>query len=290
MLNSALGNSIQSRVECRKNWILDMKLDFGLVCLFGILTGVFYSVGVVNAQEHKHTNNDKNSSYFIGDQDFEAKRKYELVLRSDEGRAEMASKRQQKLPQGHRVALRSKSLAEKQNVYLELLEELPANTVFRVVEAEDTESGDIRVSIETAGQLTDLSKITSSKILDLDVAQNPDIIRVIQGPDLAIKSLDFPPKWTKESSYEMLLSHFDSGAKLQKVSVVFDLSNDLGTPFGQLSFSETMQTLRFQNLGVIYGYGSDEDRKIAWWTQDLSKAQIDQIKLASSVIGFVAHD
>lgn len=246
------------------------------------------STAAVYAQSHRHSD-DTPATYFVGDQHFKAESRYTLVLKSEEGRNRMHSLKQQKLKAGHKIALKSKPPSVEHEIYLELLDIFPSDTLFRVVEAEDTESGDYTVYIESSSPIS-ANDVLGDTVLDFSETEDGNVITTILAPDLSIKSLQIPREWTKEDGYQKILEKFDAGGELVNVSVVFDLSGTKGKRINELPFAETIRLMQYRNLGRVYGYGSDNERKIGWWTQQLNLTQVEEVKEADYVINLIAHD
>lgn len=242
-----------------------------------ILIAYLFSNSVFSAELETefsaHAHEKHVQEFYKGAEPFDHAGAYVIVIESDEEDKVAAKKAVQDLfNQFKNKTYRSKTKAQKNEIYFKLEKLLPAGTVFRIISAKDVETGDTEIEIETKKPLDKASVLSQSSIISLEDSPVYGYISPVKRPP-DTSTISLPDGWTKESGFSYAQGILDSGIEATKVSVVFANPGNETKYWEDKSFAAVIKGLMQEVRGHIYGLGYSDD-ELAWWTQDLTSDQL----------------
>ena len=248
------------------------------------------SAGTVAGVEHVHDDLvDSGQPSLVNTMEpFQASMTYDIVLGSTEAERTLAKSRRKAMSKSlGSDAVISKSNSEKSELFAKISLMLPANTVFRIVSANDNEEGDVLVRIDTkdilpVAKMTAFAGANSIKEYGY-VPTTPQTI--YRQPGESTKSL--PAGWTKEEGFQSIsgsLTGQGSDSTL-KVSIVFDNSEKVQF-WINAPYAKTIENLMSTRRGEVYGL-SDLEADEVWWTQEITLSQAQKLFSNPLVINLI---
>ena len=257
-----------------------------------IINWIFLSIALVTAPYvWAHSENELTErTIYKGIEPFDAKEFYTITLKSDQGREDMKRRKAYAQENGLSVASKAKSNDVKNEAYLQIAKMLSAGSVFRIERAYDAENGDLEVVVASK-ELLDVdsiknnSQVSAIKLRD----ENVHSIKTVTTPDTSIKDINIPENWNKEIGFTEVFRFFGEGAELVKASIVFNKTEVGPGGYYTQPYREIIMNLIGDLRGQGFGYGEDEERKIAWWTQEIDLEQAQELYEKELVVNIISH-
>ena len=254
---------------------------FNTSVIFMSLSLLIGSITITEAQDYQAIEQDNIVHYHGLNESFNTIEMYKIYLENNfENRIDSSLTSKQ--------ARDNDLVPLKNEIHLKLAESLPADLRFKVVTVYETEDGYL-AALVNSNQYIDYETVKKNNaVVDIIISHEAahTFPAVVEGEDYSIKDLDTSSSINKEDGYRQIIEHFQEGHQLAKVSMVFEKKS----PTGIQPYRRTIVMLEEHFRGNnIYGYNFNNEKKIAWHTQELELDQVHELYKNDLVINLILH-